>query len=485
MTRPVSFRASDSESRNRSRPGRGTVSALLLIVGLAACSADDVPNFTAPSSELLESSPTPASINTAVQGLSQGSRASAAGYAEIPDIFARNAYDLDASNISTLNAQMVGPLDGGGFGTGLGWATPYRNIRLGFIILHAVDGVGAAMTDAQKEGIRGYVKTTMAYDFHGIIRTHDITGAPIAVDIPRSDPPAPIATTAEVYAYIVQLLEEAKGHLANAGTTFSFRLTSGFTGFNAPATFTQFNRALKARVDVDMGNYSAALTSLQGSFINANATTLATLNTGVYHTFSAGAGDATNSLFDPTGSHHLAHPSLETDAQLTAAGAPDARYTRKVTPSTSRTLSGITSNRRFLIYGSNDARIPYIRNEELILLRAEANIGLGTAAGRTAALADINLIRTVSGGLAPIAAVPGTGGSYSGDLLLDELLYNKRYSLVYEFGQRWVDLRKYKLLQTLPKALPTHKIFDHLPIPSTECSSRSPVPAGCAQVNGT
>src|SRR6185436_15501017 len=118
-----------------------------------------------------------------------------------------------------------------------------------------------------------------------------------------------------------------------------------------------------------------------------------------YHTFSANAGDVTNSLFDPTGGHHLAHPSLETDAQLTAAGAPDARYVRKVTPSTARTVSGITSNRRFLVYNANDARIPYIRNEELILLRAEANIGLGTPAGRTAALADLNLIRTVSGGL--------------------------------------------------------------------------------------
>jgi hypothetical protein len=461
------------------------MTAVVLLLALAACSADDVPNFTAPSSELLESSPTPASINTAVQGLAQGSRASATGYAEIPDIFARNAYDLDASNISTLNAQMVGPLDGGGFGTGLGWATPYRNIRLAFIILHAVDGVGAAMTDAQKEGIRGYAKTMMAYDFHGIIRTHDETGAPIAVDIPRSDPPAPIASKAEVYAYIVQLLDEAKAHLANAGNTFSFKLTSGFAGFNTPATFTLFNRALRARVDVDMGNYSAALTSLQGSFLNSNAPTLTTLNTGVYHTFSAAAGDLTNSLFDPTGTHHLAHPSLETDAQLTASGAPDARYVRKVAPSTSRTLSGITSNRRFLIYGSNDARIPFIRNEELILLRAEANIGLNTPASRAAALADINLIRTVSGGLPAIATVPGTGGTYSGDLLLDELLYNKRYSLVYEYGQRWVDLRKYKLLQTLPKALPSHKIFDHLPIPSTECSARNPAPAGCAQVNGT
>src|SRR5205814_8148477 len=103
--------------------GRTATLALALLV-VASCKADDVPFFTAASVELLDVTPTPSSINTAVQGLAQGSRASAPGYAEIPDIFARNAYDLDPSNLSTLSAQMVGPLDGGGFGTGLGWATP-------------------------------------------------------------------------------------------------------------------------------------------------------------------------------------------------------------------------------------------------------------------------------------------------------------------------------------------------------------------------
>lgn len=461
------------------------LSTALALLCIVSCSAGDIPSFTAPSVELLDGSPTPSSINTAVQGLAQGSRASATGYAEIPDIFARNAYDLDPSNLSTLSAQMVGPLDGGGFGTGLGWSTPYRNIRLAFTILHALDAVGAAMTDQQKEGIRGYVKTTMAYDFHGIVRTHDQTGAPIAVDIPRADPPAPIATKAEVYAYIVQLLDEAKAHLATAGPTFSFKLTSGFAGFNTPTTFTLFNRALRARVDIDMGNYASALTSIAASFVNSTTPTLTTLNTGVYHTFSAATGDLTNSLFDPTGLHHLAHPSLETDAQLSATGTIDARYTRKVATSTARTQLGITSARRFLVVSANNSSIPYIRNEELILLRAEANIGINTAASRAAALTDINLVRTVSGGLPAIAADPGKGGTVSGDRLLDELLYNKRYSLVYEYGQRWVDLRRYGLLGTLPKALPTHKVFDHLPIPVTECGSRSPAPAGCAQVNGT
>jgi hypothetical protein len=457
---------------------------VIACAGILGCTDLTLPDYTAASLSLLEQNPTPSAINTAVQGLPIGARASAADYAETPDIFARNAYDLDTSNPSTVTAQLVGPLDGGGFGTGIGWATPYRNIQAAITILRAVDAVGNALTDQQKEGIRGFTKTMMAYDFHGIIRTHDLTGAPISVDGARSAPPAPIATKAEVYANIVKLLDEGNAHLLNAGASFTFGLSSGFAGFNTPVSFARFNRALKARADVDRGDYPSALTSLSASFLNPSASTLAALNTGVYHTYSASAGDLANPLFDPTGGHHLAHPSLETDAQLTASGARDARYVRKVAVSTPRTLNGITSARRFLIYGSSDAPIPYIRNEELILLRAEANIAINTPASRAAALADINTVRTASGGLTPLAADPGPGGSFSGDLLRDELLYNKRYSLVYEYGERWADLRRYGLLATLPKALPTHHIFDHVPIPASECGARDPKPAGCAQVNG-
>jgi hypothetical protein len=186
-------------------------------------------------------------------------------------------------------------------------------------------------------------------------------------------------------------------------------------------------------------------------------------------------GDDPNPLYDPVGETRLAHPSLETDAQLKADNTPDDRYQRKVTESETRQLSGVTARHRFTIYNSTDAPIPIIRNEELILLRAEANLALGN---RDEALADINLIRTVSGGLPALAADPGSPD------LLDELLYNKRYSLVYEGGHRWVDLRRYDRLATLPRDLPEHKIFRYMPLPQDACTSRTPEPAGCAILNG-
>jgi hypothetical protein len=69
--------------------------------------------------------------------------------------------------------------------------------------------------------------------------------------------------------------------------------------------------------------------------------------------------------------------------------------------------------------------------------------------------------------------------------LLTELLYNKRYSLLYEGGHRWIDLRRYNRLNTLPKALPTHRIFSRFPFPRNDCLARDPTPAvGCTAEAG-
>jgi hypothetical protein len=268
----------------------------------------------------------------------------------------------------------------------------------------------------------------------------------------------------------VQLLDEANTHLGAAGIQFPFQLGGGFAGFNTPATFRRFNRALKARVDVYMGNHAAALTSLAASFLDPNAS----LDLGTYHAFSTASGDVDNALFDPAGRAILAHPSIVTDAQRKADGSLDARVERKVTQlAEPRTVQGVTTDRRFTIYNSPEAPVPIIRNEELILLRAEANIGLGTAAGLLAAQDDINLIRSRSGGLPPRTFATAAEA-------LDELLYNRRYSLLFEGGHRWIDARRHGRLGQLPRALPTHTVPSRFPYPESECLARSPAPAqGC------
>ncbi|HEU4994964.1 MAG TPA: RagB/SusD family nutrient uptake outer membrane protein [Gemmatimonadaceae bacterium] len=439
-------------------------------VALAAgCNADlTVPDFNNPSLEELAGNPSPTTIAQAAQGMLVGARSYMAaqnGYVSLLGILGRESYNFDPADTRFITEMLVGPLDPGSpaFGANL-FDLRYRNIRLGNTILAAIGPV-VGLSPEQKEAVRGFVKTIQAHDLLMVINTRDVNGAPIDVDIAPTGAPAPIATKADVFARIVSLLNEAQTHLTAGGTAFPFSLGNGFAGFDTPADFLKVNRAIKARVDVYMGNFAAALTSLGGSFID----TTASLDLGVYHVHSTGSGDAENTLFDPTGRAILAHPSIVTDAKNKANGQPDNRLTRKVTTlGAPKTVQGVTTDVLFTIYGSPSASVPIIRNEELILLRAEANIGLNNFA---AAQTDINTIRVKSGGLAPTTINAANA--------LDELLYNKRYSLLFEGGHRWIDMRHYNRLAQLPLAVATHTRPSKFPFPESECLPRNPQPPGC------
>jgi hypothetical protein len=217
-----------------------------------------------------------------------------------------------------------------------------------------------------------------------------------------------------------------------------------------------FNRALLGRVEVYRGNFAAALTALGESFLS----TAAPLDLGVYHSYGGGSGDKALTLVNPTIS---AHPSIETDAEQQPGGEPDARFLGKVNEATSRTIADLTSDLRFdPLYPSPFSPVPIIRNEELILLRAEANIGLGNVGP---AAEDINFIRVNSGGLSE-------RGDLNAGNILDELLDQKRYSLLFEGGHRWIDMRRYGKLGELPLDRPGDVVHASFEIPIDEQLAR-------------
>jgi hypothetical protein len=124
----------------------------------------------------------------------------------------------------------------------------------------------------------------------------------------------------------------------------------------------------------------------------------------------------------------------------------------------------VTSYLQFTLYPSNTSPVPIIRNEELILLRAEARWFTGDKAGATA---DLNLIRTTSGGLAPVAQ-PATDADF-----ITELLKQRRYSLMFEGGHRWIDARRFNRLTDLPLDQPTHIRIPAFQVPLSECQARN------------
>lgn len=468
--------------------------AILPVLGLlllGSCKSLEVPDLNNPGLTSLRDNPTRAGVVAAATGLLIGSRegfGAQNGYVSLLGILGRESYNFDPADPRFVSSMLIGPLSGGepAFGGNL-WANPYANIRNANILLEAANVIVtdplAGLTNEEKAGVRGFARTFKALDLLHIINTRDANGAVIAVpDEPLADP-GPIATKAEVFAYIVALLDSAQTDLNAAGSGFAFPLNSGFSGFDAPSTFLQFNRALRARVAVYLGDYAGALTALGQSFLNTGAS----LRLGVYYSFSTGSGDATNALFDPIGASGFpralfAHPSLRTDAQLRSNGQRDLRFTSKtITPKDSlgntitKVVQGISTDLIFNVYQTNQDPVPIIRNEELILLRAEANIELGNLA---TAITDLNRIRQSSGGL------PAYAGTVSQAALRTELLYNRRYSLLYEGGHRWIDLRRYNLLNTLPLDLATHKRFAKFPFPVFECDARTVKPAGCTEEAG-
>ena len=444
------------------------VAVMLLVPG--ACNDLTVPDYNNPSLEDLQNNPTPNKIAQAAQGLLVGTRVQQGaqnGYVSLLGIIGRESYNFDPADPRFMVEMLIGPLDGGSpaFGGNL-FAAPYANIRNANVLLAALDGV-VGLTDAQKSAARGFAKTIQALDYLYVINTRDTYGAPLEVSGPPTGDPAPIASKADIFAHIALLLDQGLTDLNAGGAAFPFTLSPGFALASTPTDFAKFNRALKARVEAYRGNYAASLAAVNASFIN----TASPLTAGVYHSYSTGSGDIQNLLFDPTGRAIVAHPSIRTDAPRKPNNALDDRAASKTAVIEARTVQGVTSDLVFTIYNSNVAPVPIIRNEELILLRAEARFNTGDAAG---ALSDINFIRTNSGGLAARGAFANAAD------FVTELLLQRRYSLMFEGGHRWIDARRFGRLDTLPKALPTHAVHTRFPFTEAECLARDPAPTeGC------
>ena len=449
---------------------------LLLAVpaSMLACNAADVPNFNSPNTSQLEVGPNAATVNTTVAGVLSGARGGAGAWASTLGIFGREIMKLDGAEPRNVLALLIGPLEPGGFGVDVGWSNTYRNLRTAYTILDVVDKV-PDYSPAQKRAVKGFVKTMIALEYANQLRVRDTFG--LVFDVPKTTAEqGAFITRDEGYVKTAALFDEARDDLTAGGTAFPFALTTGFTGFNTPATFARVNRGLKARLEVYRGRWTEAIALLSESFLSTAAGTSAAFATGVYHVYSTASGDAVNPLFDPTPRAIVAVPEFLTEARLRADGSRDLRATSKAVVGTVLlSTQGVSSNVRPTVYPTNVTPIPIMRNEELILLRAEANIGLGN---RAAAIADLNFVRTNAGGLPPLA------NDFAGDLVT-ELLYDRRYSLFFEYGHRWVDMRRYNRLGQLTKQLPSHRVFPIVPIPVDECNQRAPTPKGCVNVSGT
>jgi hypothetical protein len=451
--------------------------AAALALSIAGCKEPTVSNYNSPTVE--EAGKDPSSLQLLATGLLSQLRGPVITFTSDVGIFGRESFNYFPTDGRAHTHFVVRPavarLDNGGFAAGGGiWNAAYNNGRN---ILNFFDVVSTApLSQPQKDAAEGFAKTIEALGYQYVVNSRDTVGAIVEI---KADPKelAPVVSRDSAFRFISARLDEADADLLAAGTTaFPFVLTSGFAGFNTPATYRQFNRAIAARTLVYRGSlgcgaacYTQALTAIGSSFINVSA---AALNTGPFHTYSTSTGDAQNTLFFSTSSDIVAHPSIRTDAPLKANGTRDNRLLAKVdtaTPAKSPSpdpTAGISTTVRYRMYPDRNAGIRIIRNEELILLRAEAR-WFSAPPDKLGAIADIDFIRVNSGGLAPSSLTVLSSDAQ----FIDELLLQRRYSLAFE-GHRWIDVRRFGRLGTLPLDRPNHWVAAVQPIPQGECLIR-------------
>lgn len=397
-------------------------------------------------------------------------------YATEAGIFARDVYRIDASEPRFVQETLGGNPDPGSFAGGGAWAFYYTAIRAENTIIQSLAGAPASQfTTAEINATRGFIRTMKALDYWRIIEMHDSVGATIQTDDPSAV--TPIRCKTAVLAYVASLLDSANADFTAAGgaTVLPFTMPSGFTAFghdySTVANLVLFNRGLKGKVDfyrgLDRSNpqpslFPTAIAELTQALGGALPGTVPETDfaKGPYYVFVPGGSENT--------------PNRISDSKIglnTHVGdsvqAGDSRAS-KIVPRTTLTGFGLSTSITYsgavASTANQSAPLGILRDEELVLLRAQAEIEAGQLAN---AILDINDVRT-NYGLAPLPPPPDKTTA------INEVLYEKRFSLLFEGPQRLDDLRGYGRLNNtyFVKETATDPFNAALPIPRAELDAR-------------
>jgi len=423
----------------------------VIAICLQGCKKFDENNLNGPSLGKLTTDATLEELNNLVTGTESEMRENYYLYIDDCAIIGREYYRFSNSDPRYTQDLLGGAnsiLDANGFYTNNSWASRYRCVKNANILLTAATNSTFANA-GQKKGYAGFAKTIKAYEL--LLNLNLTYDNGIRVDVNDPDNLGPFVSRAEALSTIATLLNEAKADLESDGVEFFFTLAPGFAGLNDPAGFLKFNRAIYARVALYRQQWSEALSAVNASFLDLTGS----LGTGAYMSFSSSTNDQLNNLYFPpnaAGEIRVVHPSYA--AEIDSA---DDRIGKAPMRGDTVSLSDLSSDRDVAIYSSNTDYVGIIRNEELILIYAEANINAGNPVDAVNAL---NTIRTVHG-------LPAYSGGNSASELIDELLKQRRYSLFGE-GHRWIDMRRYGKLGELPIDRPGDDVWFMFPIPFAE-----------------
>jgi hypothetical protein len=476
--------------------------AAAMIAGAIACSDSNVPFFTEPTGV----ANTPGGIQNAITGLFAASRLDVGSYITWMSQFARDQGDIQFSNPQDVLTGTGGePIPSGDISP---WDNMYRAVGSAIAVIAAVPSVTPAFTAQQAAAVVGVAQTIEALDLMQIAETRDTL--PIPIQAATDGSAGPVYCSQDAWKQIVAILDSANVRLNAAGATpLPFKVPPGFGAVGVTAgpstaagSFASFNRALAGKANLELaytiarattgtsptpstpGSPNVANLNSADSALTASALTSAPLappaaggftenSGGVFWDWSSQSGDLVNPINAQAGIWQtLVGFTADVDT------VNDARFNAKFVKQTHQLqipgdLAIADTNWFYAYYANTSTPIPIIRNEDLVLYRAQVQLGLGNFA---AAATLVNQVHMQAGGFGSPLTI---ASNYTA--VRDTLLKEQRISTVFEAsGDRAISIRMYGL-QTAITALWGAKDLHTtvLPIPTTEITARGSYTATC------
>lgn len=344
------------------------------------------------------------------------------------------------------------------------WSSAYNMIYMSNALIEGLHN-SQQISQEVREKLRGEAKFIRAFTYFYLVNLYGEVPLVLTTDYERNSLAARDAKE-KIYEQIVLDLQDAVDNLS------SDYLQGERTQVNQNTAI-----ALLARVNLFLQNWEKA-ESLSSQLIsqsstyeileNLNQVFLANSREAIWQITPKGSGSVLTNTND--GSSFLIHPIFSFLAQfkltpsfVVSLGEEDKRLTNWIGfhPGT-----GIYYANKYKIQNSTEAITEYsmvLRLAEQYLIRAEARVMRDDFEG---AIADLNIIRTRAG-LEPVLEIHPT---LTKEILLDEILAERRKELFTEWGHRWLDLKRTeKAGEILGIAAPLWQETDILyPIPAAE-----------------
>lgn len=431
---------------------------ILSAMTLGSCKLDPIADPNNPSVASVTANASRNQLQSLVTGLETRSREYLFNAATAFGTFGREIWyfnSADSRNIQFWLGQGGRKPDANFYGVFTAYAAPYQTIKQANVLISAVNNT-QAVSDIEKQSYIGFALTIQGYQY--LIPANSQYKSGIRISVSDELNPGNFVSYENALKAIRNVLDSGYKALAQAGNTLPFRLTAGYSNFSTPAGLAKVNRALAARTAIYQQDWQGALDALSSSFFDLNGN----LNAGPAHIYGA-PPDGFNPLYYlPDGSFSgvpVVHPSLVTDALPGDKRVTEKFFLRKQPLINTVGAVPLSSQYQDKRWAQNTSPIPYIRNEELILIYAEAKAQLNQPED---AIAAINRIRSAAG-LTPY------NGTKDTPTLITEILFQRRYSLWFEpAGHRWIDLRRYNRLNEIPVAQDQGSVFTQLERPADE-----------------